>query len=125
MHERGGMYYWDDRINPTGLVADKPDPILFWHWRLGHPSVQKIRSIIHVASSIFSLECESCEFGKHYRDTFPSRVTSRGRSLFELVHSDVWGLSRVSSIKDFRYFLLFVDFFCMTWLYLLKEVRSF
>jgi len=39
-----------------------------------------------------------------------------------LVHSDVWGLSQMPSIKGFRYFLLFVnDFSRMTWLYLLKE----
>ena len=25
-HERGGIYYLDDRVTPTGLVADKPDP---------------------------------------------------------------------------------------------------
>jgi len=27
-HERGGMYYLDDGVSPTGLVADQPDPIL-------------------------------------------------------------------------------------------------
>ena len=27
-HERGGMYYLDDRVSPTSLVADQPDPIL-------------------------------------------------------------------------------------------------
>ena len=43
-------------------------------------------------------------------------------SAFELVYSDVWGLSPMPSIKDFRYFLLFVDDFShMTWFYLLKE----
>jgi len=43
-------------------------------------------------------------------------------STFELVYSDVWGPSLMPSIKDFRYFLLFVDDFShMTWLYLLKE----
>ena len=33
-HERGSMYYLDDRVTPTGLVVDQPDPVLFWHWRL-------------------------------------------------------------------------------------------
>jgi len=42
--------------------------------------------------------------------------------LFELVHSYIWGPSRVPSVKGFRYFLIFVDYFSrMTWLYLLKE----
>ena len=73
---------------PTGLVADQPDHVLLRHWRLGYPSVQKLRSIIHVASSISSLECESYELGKHHRATYPSRVTTLSRSPFELVHSN-------------------------------------
>ena len=44
-HERGGMYYLDDRVTPTVLVAGQPDTILLWHWRLGHLSVQKLRLI--------------------------------------------------------------------------------
>jgi len=53
----------DDRVTPTGLVAGQSDPVLLWHWRLGHPSLQKIRFIIPVESSISSLGCEPCELG--------------------------------------------------------------
>ena len=52
--ERGGMYYLDNRVTPTSMVADQSDLILLWHWRLSHPSVQKLRSVIPVASSISS-----------------------------------------------------------------------
>ena len=124
-HERGGIYYLDDRVTPTGLVAGHPNPVILWHWRLGHHALQKIRSVILVKSSIFSLICESCELGKHHRATFLSRVNSRNSSPFELAYSDILGHSRMPSIKDFRYFLLFIDDFShMTWLYLLREVRS-
>ena len=121
-HERGGIYYLDDRVTPTDLVAGQPDPVLLWHWRLGHPSLQKIWSIILVESSISSLGCDSCELGKHHRATFPSRVNSRSSFPFELVHSNIWGPNHMPSIKGFRYFLLFVDDFSrMTWLYFLKK----
>jgi len=30
--ERAGMYYLDDGVSPTGLIAVQPDPILLWHW---------------------------------------------------------------------------------------------
>jgi len=121
-HERGGIYYLDDRVTPTGLIAGQPDLVLLWHWRLGHPSVQKIRSVIPFESFISSLCCESCELGKHHRAIFQSRVNNRNSFAFKLVHSDVRGPNRVPSIKNFRYFLLFVDDFSrMTWLYLLKE----
>ena len=107
-------------MTPTGLVAVQPDPVLLWHWRLGHPSSQNIRTIISVESSISSLGCESCELDKHHRATFPSQVNS-SNSPFELVHSDIWGPSCMPSIKGFRYFLLFVDDFSRMKLYLLKE----
>jgi len=59
---------------------------------------------------------------KHHHVSFSSRVNNHNSSAFELVHSDVWGPSRVPSSKGFRYFLIFVDDFSrMTWLYLLKE----
>jgi len=96
--------------------------VLLWHWRLGYPSVQRLRSVVPITSFVFTLGCESCELGKHHRATYQSRVNNRSSSAFELVHSDVWGPSRVPFIKSFRYFLVFVDDFShMTWLYLLQE----
>ena len=88
-NERGGICYLDDRVTPTGLVVGEPDPILLWHWRFGHHSVRKLRSVIHIESSISFLGCDSCELGTHHRATFQSRVNNRSSSAFELVHSDV------------------------------------
>ena len=56
-HERGDMYYLDDGVSPTGLVADQPDPIRPWHWRLGHLSLQKLQSVISIESSFCTLGC--------------------------------------------------------------------
>jgi len=118
------MYYLDDGVSPTGLVAGHP--LLLWHWRLGHPSLQKHQSVIHVESSFSTLGCASCELSKHHRISFSTCDNNRISSAFELVHSDIKGPSRASSIKDFRYFLIFVDDFSrITWLYLLKERSSF
>jgi len=101
------MYYLDDGVSPTGLVAGQPDPILLWHWRLGHPSLQNLRSVISIESSFSTLGCASCEMDKHYRVSFQTRVNNHSSFTFELVHSDVWGPSRVPSSKNFRYFLIF------------------
>ena len=106
-HEKGGMYYLDDRVSPTSLVAGQHDPILLWHWCLGHPSVQKFQFVVLVESSISSLGFASCELGKHHCATYQSRVNNCSNSAFELVHSDVCGLCRVPSAKDFRYFSYF------------------
>ena len=80
-------------MTPTGLVAGQPDPVLLWHWRLNHPSVEKLL-LLFLMSPLFFLSCESYELGKHHRATFHSRDSNRTSSTFELVHSDVWGPSR-------------------------------
>ena len=73
-------------------------------------------------SSLFSLECESCQLGKHTRVSFPKHLESQTKSRFELVHTDVWGSSRTASTFSFRYFVTFIDdFFYCTWLFLMKS----
>ena len=45
-------------------------------------------------SSLFSIECESCQLGKHIRVPFPKHLDQWTKSPFELVHTDVFpGLS--------------------------------
>ena len=83
------MYYLDDGVSPTGSVPGQSDPILLWYWRLGHPSLQKFRSIISVEYSFSTLGCASCEMGKHHCFSFSSRVNNCSSSAFKLVHFDV------------------------------------
>ena len=41
---------------------------------------------------------------------------------FELVYSDLWGATPISSITGVKYLLLFIyDYTCYTWLYLLNS----
>ena len=43
-------------------------------------------------------------------------------SLLELVHSDVWGPSPLTSLLSFNYYIIFVDDYSrFTWLFLLKH----
>ena len=60
-------------------------------------------------SSLSSIECESCQLGKHTRVSFPKRINQRTKSPFELVHINIWGPSRVESTLGFRYFVTFID----------------
>ncbi|BAU00227.1 hypothetical protein VIGAN_10180200, partial [Vigna angularis var. angularis] len=71
-------------------------------------------------SGLQTLECESCQLGKHVRSVFPKRSQSMCTSSFSIIHSDVWGPSRVSSF-GFRYFVTFIDEYSRcTWVYLMK-----
>ena len=73
-------------------------------------------------SSLSSLECELCRLGKHTLVSFPERLESQTKSPFELVHTDVWGPSRIASTLGFQYFVTFIDDFSRcTWLFLMKS----
>ncbi|XP_075098228.1 retrovirus-related Pol polyprotein from transposon TNT 1-94 isoform X1 [Nicotiana tabacum] len=103
----------------TCPVTDSPDLL---HKRLGHPSLSKLQKMVHGLSHLSTLECESCQLGKHTRSHFPRRLDNRAELPFTLVHSDVWGPSRVSSTLEFRYFVSFIDDYSRcTWIFLMKN----
>uniref|UniRef100_A0A8R7PAD8 Integrase catalytic domain-containing protein n=1 Tax=Triticum urartu TaxID=4572 RepID=A0A8R7PAD8_TRIUA len=67
------------------------------------------------------LVCDVCELAKHTRATYLSS-SERSQTPFEIVHSDVWGPSVVTSLLGERWFVTFIDGFSRyTWLYLLKQ----
>ena len=80
------------------------------------------RKLIPHFSSLSSLECESCQLGKHTRVLLLKRLDPWTKSPFEHVHIDVWGLSRSTSTLGFCYFVTFIDDYSQcTWLFLMKE----
>nr|KYP65372.1 Retrovirus-related Pol polyprotein from transposon TNT 1-94 [Cajanus cajan] len=103
---------------PVGLVVDSPSLI---HAQLGHPSLAKLQHLVPRLSKLSHLSCKSCQLGKHSRCFFSQSVPSRMLSLFALVHSDIWGSSRVRSTLGFHYFVTFIDDYSRcTWLFLMK-----
>lgn len=58
-----------------------------------------------------SLQCESCQLGKHVRHTDSHHVNKCVVSPFALVHSYIWGPSRVYSTLGYFYFVTFIDDF--------------
>jgi len=96
-----------------------------WHLRLGHASASKIQPLISrglLGSTKFeSFDCLHCKLGKQPALSF-NRSVSISDSPFDLIHSDIWGPSPVSSINGFRYFVLLIDDFSrFTWIYFLKN----
>ena len=64
---------------------------------------------------------ESCQLGKHVCSSYSSRLNKRADASFDLVHSNIWGHSRVKSKQGFCYFVIFIDDYSRcTWLYLMK-----
>ena len=69
-----------------------------------------------------SLSCESCQLGKHIRSSFPSSVSQRASCPFALVHSNIWGPSRIKCNLGFQYFVTFIDDYSRcTWVFLMKN----
>ena len=119
-HESQDLYHLSSTLSST-VYTSIDDPLLV-HCRLRHSNFSKHWKTVSCFSSLSSLECESCQLGKHTRVSFPKRLESRTKSLFELVHTDVWGLSRTASTLGFWYFVTFIDdFSCCTGLFLMKS----
>ncbi|KAG8497315.1 hypothetical protein CXB51_008521 [Gossypium anomalum] len=53
--------------------------------------------------------CEVCQLGKQVRLPFPINKAWRARDKLQLVHTDICGPMKTSSLSDSRYFVLFID----------------
>ena len=106
-HELQGLFHLNSLL--CSIACTSMEAPLFLHSRLGHQSLSKFRKLVPHFSGLSSLECESCQFGKHARVSFSKRLDPRTKSHFELVHTDVWGPSKSASTLGFRYFVTFID----------------
>lgn len=130
----GGLYFLEQTPSPVGpslscgqaLEANVNSalPLLHqWHRRLGHPSfgiLEKLFPSLTKRCPRSQFFCEACELAKHHR-SFYAPVNQRSASPFMVIHSDVWGLSPVTSLSGYRWFVTFIDCYSrVTWVYLLK-----
>ncbi|CAN1141771.1 Retrovirus-related Pol polyprotein from transposon TNT 1-94 [Linum perenne] len=94
--------------------------LMLLHSRFGHPSFHYLK---HLFPSKFrgikpsSFKCDACQFAKDHRATFPARMYSSSKP-FYLIHSDVWGPSKISTLSGKKWFITFIDDHTrMCWLY--------
>ena len=73
--------------------------------------------------SVFTenFDCVSCQLGK--QPVFPFNTSeSISTDIFDLIHSDVWGPSSISSIGGSWYFVVFVDdYSSYSWIFNMKH----
>ena len=66
-----------------------------------------------------NFDCVSCQLGK--QPVLPFNTSeSISTNIFDLIHSDIWGPSSVSSIGGSRYFVVFVDDYS-SWIFNMKH----
>ncbi|XP_059289454.1 uncharacterized protein LOC132042971 [Lycium ferocissimum] len=115
--ESGGLYFLENgnnslQLNPICLNSTSVlNKVMLWHYRLGHPSFYYLR---HLLPQLFRnknpslFQCEFCEMAKHHRSFFPSQKYQASKP-FTMIHSDVWGPSRISTMSGKRWFVTFID----------------
>jgi hypothetical protein len=96
-----------------------------WHARLDHSSYNVLQQI-NVLSlpshcNIPSNSCSICPLAKQHASSFQSS-DSHAYELFELVHIDVWGPYKHTTVNNCKYFLTIVDDHSRaTWTYLMPH----
>ena len=110
-------------IAAAAAVSSIPS-LALWHARLGHASsfrVQQLASRGLLGSmSTENFDCVSCQLGKQPALPFNSSE-SISTDIFDLIHSDVWGPSPVSSIGGSQYFVVFIDDYSRySWIFHMK-----
>jgi len=100
-----------------------------WHKKLRHPNSVILKHLVksgnlnnrHEFSSHLAFDCASCKLGKSKSLSFPMQG-SRASACFEIIRTDVWGMSPVLSHAQYRYFVTFIDDYSrFTWVYFLHS----
>ena len=100
-----------------------------WHLRFGHLNFGGLE-LLSKKEMVKGLPCinhpnqvcEGCLLGKQFKMSFPKESETRARKPLELIHTDVCGPIKPSSLGKSNYFLLFIDDFSRkTWVYFLKK----
>ncbi|KAL4271938.1 hypothetical protein GQ457_13G028490 [Hibiscus cannabinus] len=108
-----------------GALVVMKDPAMLWHQKLGHMSEQGMKFLVEQRllpglTKVSLPLCEHCITSKQHRLKF-NTSNSRGKTVLELVHSDVWQ-APVTSLGGAKYFVSFIDDYSRRcWVYPIKK----
>nr|GFB08606.1 ribonuclease H-like domain-containing protein [Tanacetum cinerariifolium] len=119
-----------DDLYPVTQQPQLQTPVLSfssttWHRRLGHPEDDMLRrlepsNLISCNKSKLPALCHACQLGKHVKLPFHSSQ-SYVKSVFEIIHSDIWK-SPIPSESGIKYYAIFLDHFShFVWVYPLHK----
>ena len=133
---RGKLYYLDLSSKSSCLLtrallrdgsqmkkSKHIDEIWLWHRRLGHASfgyLKKLFPKLFATVDDSSFKCDICELAHSHRVFFPPSM-NKSFVPFMIIHSDVWGPSKISTLGGAHWFVTFIDDCTrMTWVTLMK-----
>ena len=116
-------------FNYNALKAEVEDQSWLWHKRYCHLNFQGLKLLKerNMVNGLPKLQheknsCEGCIMGKQHKLPYPSGKSWRAKERLELIHTDICGPMKTTSLGQQRYFIIFIDDFTrMTWIYFLKE----
>jgi hypothetical protein len=123
----GTLYLCTGNTDSSISLASTGVDTTLWHHRLGHMS-EKGMQILHKRNLFPDLKqidldfCEHCVYGKHKRVIFLRVRKEKKSERLELVHTDVWGPTQVSSLGGSHYYVTFIDDATRkTWVYCIRQ----
>ncbi|KAL4376081.1 hypothetical protein GQ457_02G039440 [Hibiscus cannabinus] len=109
----------------ASVASCSSDSVMLWHQKLGHMSEQGMKVLVEQKlipglTKVSLPFCEHCITSKQHRLKF-NTSNSRGKTVLELVHSDVWQ-APVTSLGGAKYFVSFIDDYSRRcWVYPIKK----
>ena len=100
-----------------------------WHARLGHVNYHKLKMMMNKSSlrGLPQLDvhtdivCAGCQYGKAHQLPYEDS-TFRAKEPLQLIHSDVFGKVKQSSVTGMHYMVTFIDDYSRyVWVYFMKE----
>ena len=94
-------------------VADDSVSSDLWHYRLGHMSEKEMK-MLHSDGKLQGLKevdhnlCEGCIFGKQ-KSVRSKAVEEPKMKKLQLVYTDIWGPSTVTSLRGSNYYVTCID----------------
>ncbi|KAL4572640.1 hypothetical protein LXL04_019420 [Taraxacum kok-saghyz] len=125
--KRGTLYMVELTDSEVNDVKEEGKTSTLWHQRLGHMR-EKGMKILASKGRIPDLKkvtidfCEPCVMGKQKKVSFLKSGNPPKSGKLELIHSDVYGSTSVSSVGGARYYVTFIDDCTKkVWVYFLKQ----
>ncbi|KAE8692644.1 hypothetical protein F3Y22_tig00110831pilonHSYRG00315 [Hibiscus syriacus] len=109
----------------ASIASCSSDSAMLWHQKLGHMSEQGMKVLVEQKllpglTNVSLTLCDHCITSKQHWLKF-NTSNSRGKSVLELVYSDVWQ-APVTSLGGAKYFVLFIDDYSRRcWVYPIKK----
>ena len=114
--EQNGLYYLPVVSSPSSLKLStifssvSNSNVLLWYHRLGHPNFSYLKHLyphLFINKDPSSFQCDHYTIAKQTHAFYPPHTYKLSTS-FHLIHSDVWGPSRVLNLIGEQWFVTFI-----------------